>query len=269
MIDKLKVLVVVLCMLSYAEAGTVSIGTASARGDMRVDNNTVTGSATLFDGSVVETGQASADLHVGKGTEITMASSSRGTLYRDHLVLQKGASELSASGSFKVEAEGLRVTPSEPNSRGTISLRSGNKVEVAALSGSFGVMNQQGIQLASVRPGQPLSFAMQAGGPSSSFTGMGVLSAEGENYFITVGGGKYQVTGKDLAKKVGKNVKITGAIVSGATPAAGATAVVAVSSISIIGGVTVGWIVAGVLIGVGSGVGIGYAARGTTSPASP
>ena len=251
MIDKLKVLVVVLCMLSYAEAGTVSIGTASARGDMRVDNNTVTGSATLFDGSVVETGQASADLHVGKGTEITMASSSRGTLYRDHLVLQKGASELSASGSFKVEAEGLRVTPSEPNSRGTISLRSGNKVEVAALSGSFGVMNQQGIQLASVRPGQPLSFAMQAGGPSSSFTGMGVLSAEGENYFITVGGVKYQVTGKDLAKKVGKNVKITGSIVSGATPAAGATAVVAVSSISIIGGVTVGWIVAGVLIGVG------------------
>jgi hypothetical protein len=98
---------------------------------------------------------------------------------------------------------------------------------------------------------------------------MGVLSAEGENYFITVGGVKYQVTGKDLAKKVGKNVKITGAIVSGATPAAGATAVVAVSSISIIGGVTVGWIVAGVLIGVGSGVGIGYAARGTTSPASP
>ena len=92
MIDKLKVLVVVLCMLSYAEAGTVSIGTASARGDMRVDNNMVTDSATLFEGSVVETGQASADLHLGAGTEITMASSSRGTLYRDHLVLQQGAS---------------------------------------------------------------------------------------------------------------------------------------------------------------------------------
>ena len=77
MIDKLKVLVVVLCMLSFAEAGTVSIGTASARGDMRVDSYTVKGGATLFDGSVVETGQASADLHLCEGTEITMASSSR------------------------------------------------------------------------------------------------------------------------------------------------------------------------------------------------
>ena len=272
MIDKLKVLVVILCMLSYAEAGTVSIGTASARGDMRVDNYTVKDSATLFDGSVVETGQASADLHLGQGTEIRMASSSRGTLYRDHLVLQQGASELSASGSFKVEAEGLRVTPSEPNSRGTVSLRSGNKLEVAALSGSFGVMNQQGIQLASVRPGQPLSFAMQAAVASSSFTGTGVLSAEGENYFVTVGGVKYQVTGKDLAKKVGKNVKVTGSIVSGATPAAGATAVIAVSSISVVGAIAAGWIVAGVLIAAGAGVGIGYAvtaATATTAAASP
>ena len=128
MIDKLKVLVVVLCMLSFAEAGTVSIGTASARGDMRVDSHIVKGGATLFDGSVVETGQASADLHLGEGTEITMASSSRGTLYRDHLVLQQGASELSASSPFKLEAEGLRVIPSEPNSHAVVSLRAGNTV---------------------------------------------------------------------------------------------------------------------------------------------
>ena len=268
MIDKLKVLVVVLCMLSYAEAGTVSIGTASARGNMRIDNYMVRDSATLFDGSVVETAQASADLHLGQGTEIRMASSSRGTLYRDHLVLQQGASELSASGSFKVEAEGLRVTPSEPNSRGTVSLRSGNKLEVAALSGSFGVMNQQGILLASVRPGQPLSFAMQAGGASSSFTGTGVLSAEGGNYFVTVGGVEYQVTGKDLSKKVGKTVKVTGAIVSGATPAAGATAVIAVSSISVVGAISTGWIVAGVLIAAGAGVGIGLAVSAAGTPAA-
>jgi hypothetical protein len=268
MMDKLKVLVVVLCMLSYAEAGTVSIGTASARGDMRVDNYTVKDSATLFDGSVVETGQASADLHLGKGTEIRMASSSRGTLYRDHFVLQQGASELSASGRFKVEAEGLSVTPSEPNSRGTVSLQSGDKVEVAALSGSFGVMNGQGIQLASVRPGQPLAFAMQAAGASSSFTGTGVVSAEGGNYFITVGGVKYQVTGADLSKKVGKTVKVTGAIVAGATPAAGATAVVAISSASVVGGISTGWIVAGVVIAAGAGIGIGLAVKGAGTPAA-
>jgi hypothetical protein len=259
MMDKLKVLIVVLCMLSYADAGTVSIGTASARGDLRVDSYMVKDSATLFDGSVIETGQASADLHLGQGTEIRMASSSRGTLYRDHLVIQQGASELSASSAFKLEAGGLSVVPREPSSHVVVSLRAGNTVEVAASAGSFGVMNDQGILLASVRPGQSLSFALQAGGSSSSFAGTGVLSTEGGNYFITVGGVKYQVTGKDLAKKIGKKVTVTGSIISGVTPAAGATAVILISSVSIMAGITTGWIVGGTAIGASASAGIGYA----------
>src|ERR1035438_2849300 len=121
MLRKLQVAAVMSCMLSYAAAGTVSIGTASARGDMRVDSYTVKGNATLFDGSVVETGQATADLRLNKGTEITMSTGSRGTLYRDHLVLQRGESELAANSSFQLEANGFRVTPSEPNSRGVVS----------------------------------------------------------------------------------------------------------------------------------------------------
>ncbi len=50
MFKKLQVAAVLLCLLSYAEAVTVSIGTASVRGDMRVDSYTVKGNATLFDG---------------------------------------------------------------------------------------------------------------------------------------------------------------------------------------------------------------------------
>jgi hypothetical protein len=95
-----------------------------------------------------------------------------------------------------------------------------------------------------------------------------VLSAEGGNYFVTVGGVKYQVTGKDLSKKVGKTVKVTGSIVSGATPAAGATAVIAVSSLSVIGAISAGWIVAGVLIAAGAGVGIGLAVTAAGTPAA-
>ena len=94
MLKKLQAVIVLLCMISYAEAGTVSIGTASVRGDMRVDSYTVNGNATLFDGSVVETGQATADLRLNKGTEITLATSSRGTLYSNRLVLQQGEGEL-------------------------------------------------------------------------------------------------------------------------------------------------------------------------------
>src|SRR5208283_1855402 len=97
---KLQVALVLAWIFSYAVAATVSIGTISARGDMRVDNYMVKGNATLFDGSVVETGQASAVLRLDKGAEITMATDSGGILYRDRFVLQQGESELAASTSF-------------------------------------------------------------------------------------------------------------------------------------------------------------------------
>ena len=172
MFKKLQVAAILLCMLSYATAGTVSIGTASARGDMRVDSYLVKGNATLFDGSVVETGQATANLRLNKGTEITMSTASRGTLHSDRLVLQQGESELAASSSFQLEANGLRVTPNEPNSRGVVSLKAGNTVEVASLNGSFGVTTDHGVLLANVRPGRVVSFAMKAGANPANFSGV-------------------------------------------------------------------------------------------------
>lgn len=211
MLKKLQVTVVLLCMLSYAAADTVSIGTVSARGDMRVDSNIVKSNATLFDGSVVETGQATADLRLDKGVEISMSTGSRGTLYHDRLVLQRGESELAASNSFQIEANGLRVTANEPNSRGLVSMKSGNTVEVAALTGSFGVSNDQGLLLASVRPGKPLSFSsMQAEVPDlkvgSRFSKTGLVSTENGRYFVTVDGIKYELKSTEIVKKEGDKV---------------------------------------------------------------
>src|ERR1035438_5823148 len=85
MFKNLQVIALLLCTLPYAAAGTVAIGTASARGDIRIDRYTVNGNATLFDGSVVETEQATADLRLDKGVQITMSTRSRGTLYRDQI----------------------------------------------------------------------------------------------------------------------------------------------------------------------------------------
>jgi hypothetical protein len=272
MFKKLQVVAVVMCMLSYAAAGTVSIGTVSARGDMRVDSYMVKGNATLFEGSVVETGQATADLRLDKGTEITMATSSRGTLYRDHLVLQQGESEMVASSAFQVEANGLRVTSSEPNSRGVVAMKPGNTVEVAALNGSFGVTNDHGILLASVRPGRAVSFAMKAAPDLQSFSGEGIISVENGHYFLTTHENvKYEVTGKDLKKYEGKGVYIEGPLVPGATPAQGATAVISLSHISILGAagmsLTSMLVVGGVIIGGGAAVGFAVS-QANNNPAS-
>lgn len=275
MFKQLQVAATLVCMISYAMAGTVAIGTASARGDMRVDSYMVKGNATLFDGSVVETGQASADLRLDKGTEIMMATESRGTLHRGRLVLERGQSELAANNTFQLEANGLHVTPIEPDSRGVVSLKSGNTVEVAALTGSFGVTNNLGVLLASVRPGRTMSFAMAAAGSAESITAVGMVSYQNGQYYLTTADGtKFELKGKDFKKYVDQKIEVTGTIPSGVTPAAGMTVPISVSSVLINGAVagisaTTGWIIAGVVVAAGVGVGVSYIeTNGSGTPAS-
>lgn len=197
MFKKLQVTAVLFCLLSYAEAGTVSIGTASARGDMRVDNYSVKGNATLFDGSVVETSQASADLRLNKGVEITLSAASRGTLYGDHIVLQQGESEITSSTPYQLQAVGLHVVPSAPHSRSVVSVRSANTIEVASLDGTIGVSNDHGIVLANILPGHSFTFAMQAGANPTEFSGVGLVTFDnGTYYLITDGNVKYVLTCK-------------------------------------------------------------------------
>ena len=279
MFKKLQVAAVLLCMLSYAAAGTVSIGTASARGDMRVDSYLVKGNATLFDGSVVETGQATANLRLNKGTEITMSTASRGTLHSDRLVLQQGESELAASSSFQLEANGLRVTPNEPNSRGVVSLKAGNTVEVASLNGSFGVTTDHGVLLANVRPGRVVSFAMQAGANPATFSGVGLVTFENGTYYLTTNESvKYMLTCKDSHRFIGDKVVVSGTL-QGGTPgqAGGAGTMLCVKTMDINGGgggggggmsTTTKWIIAGVIIGGGFGVGVAIADRNQGPPAA-
>jgi len=242
-----------------------------ARGDLRVDNYSVKGNATLFDGSVVETGQATADLRLSKGTEITMSSSSRGTLYSNRLVLQQGESELASSGAFQLEANGLRVTPSEPNSRGVVSLKAGKTVEVASLNGSFGVTNDHGILLANVRPGRVVSFAMQAGASPTSFSGVGLVSFENGTYYLsTEENVKYVLTCKDSHKYVGDKVVVSGTI-QGQAGGAGAMLCVKTMDINGTSGLSKGtkWLIAGILVGAGAGAGIALAGSSSSSnPAS-
>ena len=284
MFRKLQAAAMLMCMVSYAAAGTVSIGTASARGDMRVDSYRIKGNATLFDGSQVQTGQASADLRLEKGVEITLSESSRATLYRDHMVLEQGETELTASSPFRLEASVVRVTANNPDSRWTVSLRPGNTVEVTALTGAVGVTNQQGIMLANVLPGRPLSFAMQQGESSSAFAATGTISLSYGHYFLTVieTGTTYELVGANLSNLVGEKVTITGTILPNATPVPPATAVIqvqkskkaAAGAYPGVAPAATGWssralLIAGIIVAAGVGLGVGiYESTQPSTPAS-
>ena len=164
MLTKWSAVAVIFCALSYATAETTAIGIASTWGSMRVDNYKVDSAATLFDGSVVETGQASAVLRLNSGGEVKLSTDSRGALYSDRFVLMQGVSEWTPSNSFPLEANGLKVAPTEPNSRGRICVTSSNRIDVGALSGAFRVTNNQGLVLGVVSRGNVSSFEVTHSG---------------------------------------------------------------------------------------------------------
>lgn len=237
MLKKVQAVLALFCMASYASGATAVLGTASVRGNMLVDGYTVSGDATVFNGSVVETGDASANLRMGRGVDITMSKSSRGTIYQDRFVLQRGESELTAPGSFELEANGLHVAANKPNSVAVVGLTAANSVQVAALSGSVEVRDGQGILLSNVLPGRPLSFAMQTQANSSPYTvsTVGLLDFENGQYYLTTDENvKYALTGQDFQKFVGDKVVITG-MLQPAPQATGTAGTIAVKTIQING----------------------------------
>lgn len=272
----------VLALTYPAMAAAPSIGIASARGSIRVDGTLVRGNATLFEGSVIETARATTALRLNQGVVVKLAVDSRGQLFRDRLVLEKGASEL--TGAYRLEAATLRIDPDGPDARGVVAVTGDRKIEVTALAGAFRVKNGDGMLLANVHPGAALAFHAQVSGATAPTTITGKLTKEGGNYFVTVAstGVKYQVTGAGITdSKVGKTVTVTGTPDPNGNPAGKAAGVIAVSSATVAahaagaGGAATGMavgtklIIAGVAVAAGTGVGVGvYEAQKEDTPAS-
>jgi len=279
MTSRLRMSIVLLCMSTYAAAGTTSIGTISAQGSIQVDGYAVIGNATLFDGSVVETNSASASLRIDQGARITLATDSRGALYRNRLVLQQGSAELALPANFQVEANDLRLKAALPGSRAQVTVNRPGTVEVAALSGGVEVANAKGLLLARVNPGHSLSFSMGTTSSTSAFTSRGLLSFENGHYYLTASDTnvKYEIIGKNLAKYVGDKVLVSGTVTTTTTATGGAAYAVTASSVFIngglvgLGGLSVGseMIVGGVIVGSAATIATGaYFATQTPGPAS-
>ena len=238
MTSKLPAVAMIFCTLSYAMAGTSAIGTASARGDMRVDGYAVKGDATLFNGTVVETGQNSAALRLDKGVEVKLATDTQGTLYRDRLILQHGSSELKTSSPYQVEANGLHIAPALPNSIGTVTV-SNETVEVAALTGTFQVTNSRGFVLAKIQPGNAMSFGASQPTPVRTATPVqmtlfGDLTRVDGHYYLNLPvpdlGVVYELTGGNLESLIGKRITITGIVDFNAKPTGNASHVIDVAT---------------------------------------
>lgn len=235
MLSRLYLFAGALCISSYGLAASPSIGSVIARGDTKIDNYEVQGSGTVFDGSVVETGQSissNADVRLANSAEITLLRDSRGTLYRDRLVLQRGTAQLGLTDSFRVQASGVLVVPVETHSSGIVSIDAASAVTVEANNGVLEIRDSSGASVARVRPGHPLTFSSVSDKLSADFSATGTVNVESGRYYLSSSdtGLKYEIRGNDLQNYDGTQVVASG-LLEAAAPGTEAAGLLLASSI--------------------------------------
>ena len=223
--------------LTISQAGGPAIGFAIAKGSFQIDGASVSGNATLFGGTTIETGEASSRLQFSNGARIELAPQSRAKIFSDHLTLEKGLGELAAK-KYRIEARSLRVETNEPKSLARVSLAGSREVLVTALNGPVRVYNEIGLLVANVKPGVAMSFEPQAAAATSSErTGCLMRSKLEPAKFILVdevADITVEVRGEGLAEQVGNRIKIKGSAFRSEVPVAGASQVIQVDGIELI-----------------------------------
>jgi hypothetical protein len=195
---------------------------------MTIDNAAVAGNATVFDGSKIQT-KGYSRIQLNDGARLGLGAGSSVQVFANHLSLQSGAAEVQSKSKFEIDAGMVKIVPSDASSVARVQLNGDNSVFVTALNSPVTVMNGQGVLVARVMPGLPLSFMPQASG---SFDSTGCVLQKTGAAIITDSSGS-QVTelrGADLRKAIGNTVHVKGTINPSATPAGGASQVVTVTS---------------------------------------
>lgn len=218
-------------------AGSPVIGTAITRGAFRIDNATVKGNATLFEGSVLETSTTPSSVQLASGTRFLLGADSRGHLYGDHFVLEKGFTNLEKGAGFRLIALGLTIQPDRGSSAALVSFDGARRVRVASTGGGLRVLNSKGQIVANLAPGSALAFEPQAQGLSEITRVTGRLENLSGHYVLVdeVTHIVVEVVGLGIAKEVGNRVEIIGAADRAATPVSDASQVIRIRELRSLG----------------------------------
>ena len=221
--------------LPLASAVPPAIGFVTATGAVQLDASPVTRHGTLFEGSTVETLNAGSQLEIPKAAKVYLGSASRAQVFRDHMILQKGDSEVSGASRYWVQARGLRIDSLEAGAVATVSLRGDRKVMVMALGGPVRVANAQGLAVAWVKAGRTLQFEPQANGATPiASTLTGCLQKIDGHYFLVdqTTALKVELKGAGLDGQVANQVTIVGMPDASGTVASGASQVIDATSVT-------------------------------------
>jgi hypothetical protein len=227
---------VLICAFSSAlgllSAAAPGIGVAMSEGSILINSSKTAGNATIFDGSTLETQSAASQVHLNGGARLRFAPDSRGTVFSDHVDLQKGSAGITG---YSASAGGLNIR-ADGKASATISMHDQGVVEIAALTGSVHVFNAAGFNVANLVPGRALDLRAQDAGASAPSSLVGCPVKSGGNTLLTDETSNVTVQLRGGSVKTGRRVQVTGSMVPNTTPPSGATQVVNVTNVKEIGG---------------------------------
>jgi hypothetical protein len=201
--------------LSLGMAAAPAVGIVTAAGSFTIDASNITGNATLFEGNQIETGKASSQLQLNNGARMQLAAESRGIVYRDRLVLEKGTSLIQSGSTSQVEANSLRIRPASESAGAQVSIGQSGTVQVAALRGPVRVTAANGVLLANLQEGKTIDFTPDSSaGPAPPTTVTGCLESSSGKFLLTDEASlvRFEILGASLDKEVGRRVQLDGTV---------------------------------------------------------
>jgi hypothetical protein len=192
----------------------------------------VRGSATLFEGNLIETNVSASQLQLRNGVSLRLAAESRARVYETRLVLEKGIGQLE-SANYRIEASSLQVEAEHAGATARVRLAGPGRVVVAARDGGIRVSNSSGVLIARLDRGREMTFEPQEGGAAAPTKVSGILALKDGKFILIdrVTNVTMQLQGTGLDAEVGNLVEVTGTVDSAAPTVAGASQVIDVTGI--------------------------------------
>jgi hypothetical protein len=218
------------CRLDAANNG---IGMAIANGSFQIDQASVRGNSTLFEGSIIQTSTATAQLRLDRGAEIRLAPDTRVRVFGAKLLLESGYAELRPSKDFDVEAQSLHILSKEPGTWMRIRLGGEHRVTVAAVHGIAMVTNAAGDVVANLEAGRSLDFETQEAGAAAPTRASGCLLRKSGKLVLAdqMTSVVLEVEGAALEAEVGNRLEITGLPESTKPSVSGASQLIKVAAV--------------------------------------
>jgi len=231
-------LVISFALCLPALAGVSPIGMVTSNGDIEVGRVRMPGTATLYEGAVVETGNAPAQLSLRSGSVVRLSGGAKATIHSRLLLLERGTGQLDTTkGEYAIRAQSITVVPSTYPARARVQLSGDGALQVAALSGSFEIQRAGASSI--MTAGTSLRFAAQVGeagaAAPSEFKGCMVKADKGLLLRLDSTKTSVALHGGSTSAKEGDRVTVVGKPDTAATPLKGATQVVQVLRLTVDG----------------------------------